>query len=56
MIEDTSFIPGSVCWIDVSTTDPARSRDFYAGLFGWSYPLGPDPNRSQYTNALRDGL
>ncbi|MGH3800225.1 MAG: VOC family protein [Pseudonocardiaceae bacterium] len=55
MIEDTSFIPGSVCWIDVSTTDPARSRDFYAGLFGWTYQIDPDPNRGHYTNALRDG-
>ena len=31
-----SFIPGSVCWIDVSSTDPAGSRDFYAGLLGWT--------------------
>jgi predicted enzyme related to lactoylglutathione lyase len=56
VIEDTSFIPGSVCWIDVSTTDPARSRDFYAGLFGWTYHIDPDPNRGHYTNALRDGV
>jgi hypothetical protein len=36
-----SFIPGSVCWIDVSSTDPAGSRDFYGGLFGWTYRIDP---------------
>jgi hypothetical protein len=53
--EDDSFIPGSVCWIDVSTTDPAVSRDFYAGLFGWTYNIDPDPRSGHYTNALLDG-
>lgn len=52
MIEDGSFIPGSACWIDVSTTDPAVSRDFYARLFGWTYHIDPDPARRQYTTAL----
>ncbi|MGH3872134.1 MAG: VOC family protein [Pseudonocardiaceae bacterium] len=55
MVQNTSFIPGSVCWIDVSTTDPARSREFYAGLFGWAYQIDPAPDRGYYTNALRDG-
>ena len=55
MIEGTSFIPGSVCWVDVSTTDPARSRDFYAGLFGWTYQIDPDPDHGHYTSALRNG-
>ena len=34
-----SFVPGSVCWIDVSSTNPAGSRDFYAGLLGWTYRI-----------------
>ncbi|HEY6424770.1 MAG TPA: VOC family protein [Pseudonocardiaceae bacterium] len=51
MTEGASFIPGSVCWIDVSTTDPAGSRDFYAGLFGWTYEIDPDPGRGHYTRA-----
>ncbi len=55
MLEDTSFIPGSVCWVDVSTVDPAGSRDFYAGLFGWTYQIDPHPRRGQYTTALIDG-
>jgi predicted enzyme related to lactoylglutathione lyase len=45
VIEDTSFVPGLVCWIDVSSTDPAGSQDFYAGLFGWTYQIDPDSDR-----------
>jgi predicted enzyme related to lactoylglutathione lyase len=41
VVKGPSFIPGSVCWIDVSSTDPAGSRDFYAGLFGWTYRIDP---------------
>ena len=50
-----SFIPGSVWWIEVSSTDPAGSRDFYAGLFGWSYQIDSDPRRGHYTTALLAG-
>jgi uncharacterized protein len=56
VIENTSFIPGLVCWIDVSSTDPAGSRDFYAGLFGWTYEIAPDPDGGKYTTALCAGL
>ncbi|MGH3543450.1 MAG: VOC family protein [Pseudonocardiaceae bacterium] len=52
MIEDGVFIPGSACWIDVSTADPAGSRDFYAGLFGWTYHIDPDARHSQYATAM----
>ncbi len=53
--QDTSFVPGSVWWIEVSSTNPAQSRDFYAGLFGWSYQIDPIPGRGQYTIALCAG-
>lgn len=55
MATGTSFIPGSVCWIDVSSTDPAGSRDFYAGLFGWTYWVDPKPGGGQDTTALCAG-
>lgn len=55
MSEDTSFFPGLVCWIEVSSTDPAGSRDFYAGLFGWTYRVDPDPEHGRYTTALHGG-
>lgn len=50
----TAFIPGTPCWVDVSTPDPAGSRDFYTGLFGWSYRVDPDPRTGHYTHALLD--
>jgi len=37
--------PGTFCWADLGTTDPAAAKRFYAGLFGWSFddrPMGPD--------------
>jgi uncharacterized protein len=55
LIGDTAFIPGSVCWVDVSSTDPAGSRDFYAGLLGWTYRIDRHPGRGYYATALCDG-
>jgi uncharacterized protein len=55
LIGDTAFIPGSVCWIDVSSTDPAGSRDFYAGLWGWAYRIDRHPGRGHYATALCGG-
>jgi predicted enzyme related to lactoylglutathione lyase len=52
VVEDT-FTPGLICWIEVSSTDPASSRDFYAGLFGWNYHIDPGPGH--YTTALSAG-
>lgn len=55
MLDDMSFVPGSVCWIEVSTADLAASRDFYAGLFGWVYQLAEERGREQHTIALCGG-
>jgi uncharacterized protein len=27
---------GAPCWMDLLTSDTARAREFYAGLFGWT--------------------
>lgn len=51
MVADRLFIPGLVCWVGVSSTDPAGSRDFYAGLFGWTYQI----SRGHDTTALCGG-
>lgn len=29
--------PGRVAWFDITSTDLARSKEFYAGLFGWKF-------------------
>lgn len=52
---DASFRPGSVCSVDVSSTDLAGSRDFYRGLFGWTYQVLSHPGRERQTIALCGG-
>jgi hypothetical protein len=45
MPEVTGHAPGSFCWIELNTTDPAAAKKFYSGLFGWEAedtPAGPD--------------
>lgn len=38
----THYLPGSPCWVDVSSPDPETSVSFYTGLFGWdAVSLGP---------------
>jgi len=35
MGERTSHAPGAFCWVGLATSDPARAKAFYTGLFGW---------------------
>ncbi len=38
------LIPGSICWLELATTDQAAAKQFYGALFGWSareFPMGP---------------
>jgi hypothetical protein len=38
-------VPGTLCWADLVTTDPARTKEFYTGLFGWRIVKGEnDPS------------
>jgi hypothetical protein len=38
-------VPGTLCWADLITPDPARAQEFYAGLFGWKFQAGKnDPS------------
>jgi uncharacterized protein len=45
---------GTPTWFDLITPDPAKARDFYAKLFGWSYLIG-GPEMGFYTMAQLDG-
>ena len=29
------YEPGTFCWVDLATTDPAGAKTFYGELFGW---------------------
>lgn len=44
---------GMPCWIDLATTDPKASRDFYGGLFGWQYRANTSGG---YVTALADDV
>jgi len=35
-------VEGTLCWADLSTSDPDRAKTFYASLFGWKISLGQD--------------
>ncbi|WP_233496574.1 VOC family protein [Renibacterium salmoninarum] len=52
----TPSIPaGAPCWIDLMTSNPEKSQDFYAKLFGWTYETGDEEKYGGYTMAFKDG-
>ena len=58
MPERTEYAPGTPNWVDLQTTDQAAAKDFYGGLFGWTYedtPTGDAPDAPIYSMALRNG-
>jgi uncharacterized protein len=46
---------GAPCWIDLLTSDEARAREFYTGVFGWTAGEG-SPEFGGYFMFLRDGV
>lgn len=49
-----SFPSGAPCWIDLFSSDPDRSEQFYGELFGWTAEHS-GPEFGGYVNFLRDG-
>lgn len=45
--------PGTVCWAELGTTDPAAARSFYEALFGWNTNEVPMPD-GPYTLLQKD--
>lgn len=45
---------GAPCWIDLTTSDVDRAKDFYGAVFGWTFESG-GPEYGGYINAARDG-
>ncbi|HTT50158.1 MAG TPA: VOC family protein [Streptosporangiaceae bacterium] len=45
----TEYPPGTPCWVDLSTGDPAASAAFYTGLFGWEAQVAPPGGDTAYT-------
>ena len=53
MPEMTSYVPGTPCWVDVSSDDIEATAAFYGSLFGWDAMVMPDGGG--YTMFLQDG-
>ena len=46
---------GAPCWVDLLTSDPERSRDFYGQVFGWT-ATDPGEQFGGYFNFSKDGV
>jgi predicted enzyme related to lactoylglutathione lyase len=47
----TTALSNRPAWVDLSSTDAAASRDFYAKLFGWDLEISEDPQYGGYATA-----
>jgi uncharacterized protein len=54
MSERDGYPQGVPCWTDLSTSDVAAAREFYGGLFGWEWDIGP-AEFGHYSTALIRG-
>ena len=43
------YEPGTFCWVDLVTTDPASTKTFYGELFGWEAEDVPAGEAGTYT-------
>ena len=55
MAQTMAQIANKPSWVDLSSADPAASRDFYAKLFGWQVEVDPDPQYGGYALARIGG-
>ena len=46
-----SYPQGTPNWVDLQTTDQAAAKDFYSGVFGWSYDDQPMDASAVYSIA-----
>ena len=53
-VEEPTWV-GKPVWLDLSSSDPAGSREFYAKLFGWQVEVNPDPQYGGYALAKIGG-
>jgi uncharacterized protein len=48
----TAYTQGTPNWVDLQTTDQKAAKEFYAGLFGWTYDDQPMPEGAVYSMAM----
>jgi predicted enzyme related to lactoylglutathione lyase len=51
----TTHAPGTFCWPELSTPDPAAAKKFYTSLFGWQFKETDMGEQGVYTIFTRDG-
>lgn len=51
----TGYPDGLFSWVDLATTDQAAAKEFYSGLFGWTFADMPTDMGSVYSMAQIDG-
>jgi predicted enzyme related to lactoylglutathione lyase len=55
MADAKTFVVNAPAWVDLSSTDPAASRDYYSKLFGWTAVPEADPEAGGYAVAKLGG-
>jgi uncharacterized protein len=55
MGEREGFLPGTFCWVELSTTDQDAAKGFYGQLFGWESDDRPVGEGSVYSMQLLAG-
>ena len=55
MTDTKTFVANAPVWVDLSSTDAAKARDYYAKLFGWKVEVAPDPDSGGYALAKLNG-
>jgi uncharacterized protein len=55
MADTKTNVIGSPTWVDLSSKDPAGSRDYYGKLFGWETEVMADPQYGGYGMARIGG-
>jgi predicted enzyme related to lactoylglutathione lyase len=53
--ERTAYTPGTFCWVDLATTDPAAAAAFYAAVLGWEIGPPGGPETGDYHRGLVGG-
>jgi hypothetical protein len=44
------YEPGTFCWVDLATTDPAGAKAFYGALFGWETETAEENGQPVYVS------
>ena len=55
MAETKTSVANAPIWLDLSSSNPDASREFYSKLFGWKIDVNPDPQYGGYALAKLGG-